>query len=85
MEREAQALRRRGCAASPILQVMSKEMGMTTTTAAQCISTTARDERTSRSATSSTDEAARMPRGGGHASSTSKAKLADLNKVGKNC
>ena len=83
-EREAQALRRRGGAASPILEVMSKEMGVTmTTTAAQSTSTTANDARTSWRATSSTDEAARMPRGGGCAPSTSRAELADPDKAGK--
>ena len=65
-EREAQALRRRSGAASPILEVMNKEMGVTmTTTAAQSTSTTASDARMSQGATSSTDEAAITPRGGG--------------------
>ena len=61
MEREAWTLRRRGGAASPILEVMSKEMGMTMTTTARSTSTNASDARTSQGATSSTDEAAKMP------------------------
>ena len=82
-EREAQALRRRDDAASPILEVMSKEMGVTMTTAALSTSTTASDARTSWGATSSTDEAARMPKGGGCAPSTSRAEPADPDKTGK--
>ena len=81
-EREAQVLRKRG-AASPILEVMSKEMGVIMTTAAQSTSTTASDARTSWGATSITDETARVPRCGGHAPSTSRAELANPDKAGK--
>ena len=83
-EREVWALRRRGGGASPILEVMSKEMGVTTTTTAlKSSSTTANDVRTSQGATSSTDEAVRMSHGGRPAPSTSRAEPADPEKAGK--
>ena len=69
-EREAQALRRRSGAASPILEVMRKEMDVTkTTTAAQ--------------STSTTDEATRTPRDSGRMPSTSRTESADPEKAGK--
>ena len=59
-------------------------MGVTTTTTAvQSTSKTASDARMTWGATSSTDETARTVRGGGHAPSTSRAKLADPDKAGK--
>ena len=83
-EMEAQAFRRRGGAASPILEVMSKEMGVTTTTTAlKSPSTTANDARMSWCATSSPHEAAATCHGGGHAPSLSRAKTADPDKAGK--
>ena len=66
-----------------ILEVMSKEMGVIMTTAAQSTSTTASDARTSWGVTSITDEAARVPRCGGHALSTSRAELANPDKADK--
>ena len=84
MEREAWALRRRGGGASPILEVMSKEMGVTMTmTAPKSSSSAASDVRTSKGATSSTDEAVRMSHGGGTAPSTSSAEPANPEKAGK--
>ena len=85
MKREAWVLRsQRGGAASPILEVMSKEMGVTmTTTAPKSPSTTASDARTFQGATSSTHEAAAMSHGGGHAPSTSRAEPANPEKAGK--